>query len=83
MKIPSLGILPVADAQAEPMDYIGICEASAAVALDDTHFVVASNETNTFQIYRRGTAKPLQANCTAPAPTSISRASPQPRKATC
>lgn len=61
MKIPSLGILPVADAQAEPMDYIGICEASAAVALDDTHFVVASNETNTFQIYRRGTAKPVQA----------------------
>ncbi|MEK1928412.1 MAG: hypothetical protein AAAC47_01235 [Pararhizobium sp.] len=61
MKIPSLGILPVADAQAEPVDYIGICEASAAVALDDTHFVVASDETNTFQIYRRGLAKPVQA----------------------
>jgi len=61
MKIPSLGILPVADAQAEPVDYIGICEASAAVALDDTHFVVASDETNTFQIYRRGIAKPVRA----------------------
>jgi len=61
MKIPSLGILPVADAQAEPMDYIGICEASAAIALDDSHFVVASDETNTFQIYRRGLAKPVQA----------------------
>lgn len=61
MKIPSLGILPVEDAQAEPMDYIGICEASAAVALDDTHFVVASDETNTFQIYRRGMAKPVRA----------------------
>ena len=61
MKIPSLGILPVADAQPEPVDYIGICEASAAVALDDSHFVVASDETNTFQIYRRGIAKPVQA----------------------
>ncbi|MBW9065393.1 DUF3616 domain-containing protein [Rhizobium herbae] len=61
MKIPSLGILPVADAQAEPMDYIGICEASAAVALDESHFVVASDETNTLQIYRRGIAKPVQA----------------------
>ncbi len=61
MKIPSLGILPVADAQPEPMDYIGICEASAAVALDDRHFVVASDETNTFHIYRRGLAKPVQA----------------------
>ncbi|MEK1926053.1 MAG: hypothetical protein AAAB11_11540, partial [Rhizobium giardinii] len=57
----SLGILPVADAQAEPIDYIGICEASASVALDDTHFVVASDETNTFQIYRRGIAKPVRA----------------------
>ncbi len=61
MKIPSLGILPAADAQAEPMDYIGICEASAAVALDESHFVVASDETNTLQIYRRGIAKPVQA----------------------
>ncbi|MBB5535137.1 DUF3616 domain-containing protein [Rhizobium giardinii] len=57
----TLGILPGADAQAEPIDYIGICEASAAVALDDTHFVVASDETNTFQIYRRGIAKPVRA----------------------
>ncbi|MCV9967586.1 DUF3616 domain-containing protein [Pararhizobium sp. BT-229] len=61
MKIPSLGILPVADAQPEPVEYIGICEASAAVALDEAHFVVASDETNTFQIYRRGFAKPVQA----------------------
>lgn len=60
MKIPSLGILPVTDAAPQTVDYIGICEASAAIALDETHFVVASDETNTFQLYRRGIARPIR-----------------------
>lgn len=45
----------------EPVEYSGICEASAAVALDDSHFAVASDETNTFQVYRRGIADPVRA----------------------
>jgi hypothetical protein len=34
--------------------YIGPCDASAAVALDDLHFAVGSDERNTLHIYRRG-----------------------------
>jgi hypothetical protein len=34
--------------------YRGICDASAAVALDADHFVVADDEKNTLRIYRRG-----------------------------
>lgn len=45
----------------EPVYYSGICEASAAAALDDCHFAVASDETNTLQVYRRGTAEPVRA----------------------
>lgn len=54
MKPPSVSILPIKQPPPEPMTYIGLCEASAAVALDTEHFVVASDETNTFQLYRRG-----------------------------
>jgi hypothetical protein len=35
--------------------YGGICDASAAIALDREHFVVADDERNTLRIYRRGT----------------------------
>jgi Protein of unknown function (DUF3616) len=38
---------------ASPM-YHGLCEASAAAFVDDTHFVVASDETNVLRIYRHG-----------------------------
>lgn len=41
--------------------YLGTCDASAAVALDDEHFVVASDEDNTLRIYRRGRPAPLAA----------------------
>jgi hypothetical protein len=34
--------------------YRGLCDASAAVALDAEHFVVAGDEGNTLHIYRRG-----------------------------
>lgn len=35
-------------------DYEGLCDASAAVALDDDHFVVGDDETNTLYIFKRG-----------------------------
>jgi hypothetical protein len=36
-----------------------MCDASAAVALDDDHFVVASDEDNTLRVYRRGQPQPV------------------------
>ena len=36
------------------MTYRGPCDASAAVALDADHFVVAGDEDNTLRVYRRG-----------------------------
>lgn len=41
-------------AQAVPEVYRGLCDASAAVALDAKHFVVANDENNTLAIYQRG-----------------------------
>lgn len=44
---------------APPTVYRGICDASAAAALDDHHFVVASDEDNRLRIYRRGEPDPV------------------------
>jgi hypothetical protein len=44
-------------AQATTFDYRGICDASAAVALDADHFVVADDESNKLFVYRRGDSK--------------------------
>ncbi len=41
--------------------YRGMAEASAAVMLDDRHFVVAEDECNTLLIYSRGRSEPLGA----------------------
>jgi hypothetical protein len=41
------------------MDCKGLCEASAGAFLDATHFAVASDETNTLQIYERGKPDPI------------------------
>jgi hypothetical protein len=41
------------------MLYRGMCDASAAVALDDDHFVVASDEDNVLRVYRRGQPWPV------------------------
>jgi hypothetical protein len=38
----------------QQFEYRGLCEASGAAALDDSHFAVASDETNVIQIYKRG-----------------------------
>jgi hypothetical protein len=39
--------------------YTGMCDASAAVMLDDERFVVANDEDNVLRIYRLGDAKPI------------------------
>jgi Protein of unknown function (DUF3616) len=52
-------ITMVAACGARAENYIGLCEASAGAFIDDSHFAVASDETNTIQIYRRGTAQPI------------------------
>lgn len=46
-------------AAAEPTQYEGVCEASAAAILDDSHFAVASDETERLTIYERGKAEPV------------------------
>jgi hypothetical protein len=44
-----------------PMRYSGLCDASAAVALDSTHFVVADDEHNVLQVYQRDRSAPVGA----------------------
>jgi len=39
--------------------YDGVCDASAAVALDHDHFVMADDERNVLAIYKRGQPKPV------------------------
>jgi hypothetical protein len=44
-----------AQSVAQPVStYRGLCDASAAVALDADHFVVGNDENNTLYVYRRG-----------------------------
>lgn len=50
-----------ANVAAEDVKYAGMCNASAALALDGQHFIVADDEDNTLRIYDRNeTAKPFQ-----------------------
>lgn len=50
-----------ASVAAEDVKYGGMCNASAAVALDDQHFIVADDEDNTLRIYDKNvTATPFQ-----------------------
>ncbi|WP_182915852.1 DUF3616 domain-containing protein [Massilia cavernae] len=43
----------------EEFTYRGMCDASAAAALDAHHFVVANDERNQLKVYTRGTADPV------------------------
>ena len=45
--------------RAQEFVYRGMCDASAAVALDADHFVVADDEQNTLSVYRRGKQAPV------------------------
>ncbi len=58
----TVGAAPWIAASAQAQDttlYRGMCDASAAVALDATHFVVANDEDNTLRIFRRGIPQPV------------------------
>ena len=48
-----------AQAQGAPTIYHGACDGSAAVALDDRHFVAANDDENSLRLYRIGIANPL------------------------
>lgn len=52
-----LALLPGTSIAQEVVVYRGMCDASAAVALDADHFAVADDEHNTLQVYRRGHAE--------------------------
>jgi hypothetical protein len=43
----------------QPTRYLGMCDASAAVAVGDDAFVAASDESNTLLLYRRGEPRPV------------------------
>jgi hypothetical protein len=49
--------LPALSSTQQNAAYSGPCDASAAVALDATHFVVGDDEHNTLHIYRQGQAQ--------------------------
>ncbi|MCA1367212.1 DUF3616 domain-containing protein [Bradyrhizobium sp. BRP14] len=51
--------LAASAASADSSEYEGVCEVSAAAKLDDSHFIVASDETQTLTIYKRHEATPL------------------------
>jgi hypothetical protein len=50
----------------ETFTYRGMCDASAAAALDAHHFVVANDERNQLKIYQRGAADPVDVVDLAP-----------------
>lgn len=54
-----LQLMLASRAAAETLTYKGICDASAAVAIDANRFVVADDEKNTLRVYRRDQAEPL------------------------
>jgi len=54
----ALAVAPFARAQTGLTIYRGMCDASAAIALDTAHFVVANDERNTLIIYRIGDPAP-------------------------
>ncbi|RVK27631.1 DUF3616 domain-containing protein [Sinorhizobium meliloti] len=51
--------LAASAAMAGSSEYEGVCEVSAAAKLDDSHFIVASDETQTLTVYKRHEATPL------------------------
>lgn len=55
----AFGCLALAAQAQQLTTYKGWCDASAAVALDADHFVVANDENNALRIYRRGKADPV------------------------
>ena len=57
----SVGVFFLANpAFAGAFQYDGICEASAAIRIDDAHFAVASDELDMVAVYQFGVAQPLR-----------------------
>ena len=60
LSLSSAAFLPIR-AIAQDVEYVGMCNASAAVALDTNKFIVADDENNILKIYDRNVAdKPFQ-----------------------
>ena len=57
------GVFVSSTAAAEPVMFYGVSDASAAVALDESHFVVADDENNTLRIYRLDTTSKPVSQC--------------------
>lgn len=57
MKLLAALLLIAAGAAAAQARYEGLCDASAGLALDARHFIVADDEHNTLTVYKRGDAK--------------------------
>lgn len=57
--VTAFGMPARAEVVSQRQGYNGVCEASAAVGLDDRHFAVASDETNVIHVYRRGVSEPV------------------------
>lgn len=51
--------LSAAHAQGSPTTYYGACDGSAAVALDQHHFVAANDDENSLRLYRIGVSNPI------------------------
>jgi hypothetical protein len=60
MRTMAAGLLLLAAVAQAQTRYEGLCDASAAVALDARHFVVADDEHNRLTVYRRGEPKAVR-----------------------
>lgn len=60
MRTMAAGVLLLAAVAQAQTRYEGLCDASAAVALDARHFVVADDEHNRLTVYRRGEPKAVR-----------------------
>lgn len=60
MRAMAAGLLLLAAVAQAQTRYEGLCDASAAVALDARHFIVADDEHNHLTVYRRGEARPVR-----------------------
>jgi hypothetical protein len=60
MRAMAAGLLLLAAVAQAQTRYEGLCDASAAVALDARHFVVADDEHNRLTVYRRGEPKAVR-----------------------
>jgi hypothetical protein len=51
--------VPAANTQADVINHTGMCDASAGIAFDADHFIVANDERNRLLIYKRGERQPI------------------------